>query len=108
MTNTYKSISYKAYDSCSSLLVDLVSAKYLTKQKGFIVIQLTLLLPRGFSYEIGDVLCIYAPNPEFMVNALLHRLKLNGSDVIKISSINETISTNPLHHIPFKKRDCNL
>eukprot|EP01084_Bolivina_argentea_P048709 89714_1 len=104
--NTFSSSSFKAYDASNQFLVELTAAKYLTsfaEYKDSIVIQVTLRLPHGYSYEIGDILCMYPPNPEFMVQSLLKRLKLNGNDVIKITAINELISTNPVPHIPFKK-----
>lgn len=106
-STTKETTSYKAYDHNNQFLIELISAKYETSFNNnyyeTIIINLTFRLPNGYSYNIGDVLCIYPPNPCWIINKLLNRLNLNGNDIIKINTINEISSTNPLQHIPFKK-----
>ena len=106
-SNVNHTKSFKAYDANNQFLVELASAKYQTafdrSYRDSIVVHLTLRLPHGYTYEVGDVLCIYPPNPHWIVGPLLDRLGFRGTDIIRMSALSEIISTNPLPHIPFKR-----
>jgi len=108
MTTTTTTTSFRAYDRQNQFLAELVAARYETAfaTHGYtdsIVVTCTFRLPHGYTYNVGDVLCVYAPNPDWMVQRLLRRLKLCGDDVIKVSTIHERSTTNPVPHIPFRR-----
>merc|ERR1719499_1830270 len=97
--------SFKAYDGDHQFVAVLSNASYQTSFSSYtetIVVHLTLRLPHSFSYEIGDVLCIYPPNPEWMVNELLQRLRISGDEVVRISSKISSLMAMRGWHIPSK------
>ena len=103
----FKTQKNSVYDSV--FFGTIINAKFLTTTKASNhVIHVEIKLPNQYQYKTGDVLCIYAPNPEYLVNRLLRRLKLNGKSVIKIHPISVMLTSKVLPHIPNESSVYNI
>ena len=92
--------SFQAYNKHDPFLATIKSAKFLTSRSASNhVIHMEFQLPQ-LSYATGDVMGIYCPNPDYLVNQLLDRLKLKRNQVIKIDPISTNVAQQPLPHIP--------
>ena len=98
----------KAYNKYEPFLATIKKAEFLTSRDASNhVIHMEFKLPDGYSYSTGDVMCIYCPNPNYLVKRLLDRIKVTPDQVINVEPVTLGIK-HPLPHIPAPASVANI